>query len=54
MLLSGNEKVILIDKIYQNQQKVVIGKCYHSVNVISLALTQSDNIKRLPQYMIQV
>jgi hypothetical protein len=24
--------------------------CYHSVNVISLALSQSDNIKRLPLY----
>jgi len=52
VLHTDNKKVILIDEIYHNQQKVVVGWCYHSVNVISLALTKSDHIKRLSLYYI--
>ena len=32
--------------------KVVIGQSYHLVNVIILALPQSDHIKRLPLYLL--
>ncbi len=40
---------VLCHSRYAAEEKIVLGYCYHSDNVISLSQSQSDRIKCLPQ-----